>query len=306
MQYDKETKTGGLFTGYQNDAMKKKVEASGWPESVKTEAEKDEYIKDFYQQEGIQLDRSKIEKNPGKRQLAKLMANNQWGFLGMNTLKPQFKIVQHLDDWLNLLNDEKLVINDVQIITDDTLHVYYTDQREYHAGGLNTNVILATFVTSQARLKLYCELVRLGDRVLYCDTDSIFHLSKPGLYEPSLGTNLGEFTNEIDIEHGTHIVEWATAGKKNYGYRTNTGKKSATVKGFTFNYLTDLKLNFDSIKNTVTKAQHEKIACEQLVFKRNKKRMTVETSVQIKMYGFVYDTRILYDNFETVPFGYKE
>ena len=33
--------------------------------------------------------------------------------------------------------------------------------------------------------------------------------------------------------------------------------------------------------------------------------MTIDTSVQKKMYGFVYDTRILFENFETLPFGYK-
>ena len=68
--------------------------------------------------------------------------------------------------------------------------------------------------------------------------------------------------------------------------------------------MTNLKLNFDSIKNVVTKNQVEKIPCEQLVFKRNKKAMTIETSVKNKIYGFVYDTRILFDNFETLPFGF--
>ena len=306
MQYDKATKTGGLFTAYQNNAMKKKVEASGWPESAKTDMEKEAYVKDFYDQEGIQLDVSQIEKNPGRRQLAKLMANNQWGFLGMNTHKPQFKIVQHLDELLALTSDDKLKINDMIMVTEQTLHVYYIDKREYHQGGLNTNVILASFVTSQARLKLYNEMSRLGDRVFYCDTDSIFFLSKPDLYEPVLGTNLGDFTNEIDIEDGTHIVEWATAGKKNYAYKTNLGNSHCTVKGFTFNYLTNLKLNFESLKRVVVQDQTEKIPCEQLVFKRDKKRMTITTSVQNKMYGFVYDTRVLFDNFETLPFGYKE
>lgn len=32
--------------------------------------------------------------------------------------------------------------------------------------------------------------------------------------EPNLGTNLGEFTNEIDPEDGNYIKEWVSAGKK--------------------------------------------------------------------------------------------
>jgi hypothetical protein len=36
-------------------------------------------MNDVYDRENIMLDRSKIEKNPGKRALAKLMLNSFWG-----------------------------------------------------------------------------------------------------------------------------------------------------------------------------------------------------------------------------------
>ena len=39
------------------------------------------------------LDKAKIEKNPGKRSVAKLKANSQWGFLAMKTNRVQNKII---------------------------------------------------------------------------------------------------------------------------------------------------------------------------------------------------------------------
>lgn len=103
----------------------------------------------------------------------------------------------------------------------------------------------------------------------------------------------------------TYIQEWVSAGKKNYAYKTDKGNTHCTVKGFTFNYLTNLKLTFDSIKRIVTENQTDKITCAQLKFTRDKKKQTVQTKTQYKQYGFVYDTRILLDNYESNPYGYK-
>jgi hypothetical protein len=77
-QYDPETKTGGIFTDYINNALKAKQEASGYPESVKSEQDKDDYISTYYEKEGVLLDKKKIAKNPGMRTLAKLQLNTLW------------------------------------------------------------------------------------------------------------------------------------------------------------------------------------------------------------------------------------
>ena len=42
--------------------------------------------------------------------------------------------------------------------------------------GKNVNVAFAAYVTTQARLKLYEYLNKLGDSVLYCDTDSVIYI----------------------------------------------------------------------------------------------------------------------------------
>lgn len=58
-----------------NTWLKHKTEASGWPVHCVTEEEKTEYVRQYREHEGIELDPKQIEKNPGRKQLAKLMLN---------------------------------------------------------------------------------------------------------------------------------------------------------------------------------------------------------------------------------------
>jgi len=51
-KYDLETKSGGLFTGYINTFLRLKQQADGWPSWVKTDADKDKYIRDYESREG--------------------------------------------------------------------------------------------------------------------------------------------------------------------------------------------------------------------------------------------------------------
>ena len=116
--------------------------------------------------------------------------------------------------------------------------------------------------TCHARLKLYREIARLGDRVLYFDTDSIVFISRPGEYEPKLGEFLGEFTDELQCKDigckekectKTHyITEFISAGPKNYSFKTDIGTTTCKVRGFTLNKTNKLLINFDSMKEMVT------------------------------------------------------
>lgn len=60
-----------------------------------------------------------------------------------------------------------------------------------------TNIFIAAFTTCHARLKLYSEIEKLGDAVLYFDTDSIIYESC-GTNDPPTGNFLGQFTDELN------------------------------------------------------------------------------------------------------------
>ena len=70
-----------LFKDYVDTFLKIKQEASGYPKDCVTDEQKQRYIDEYYEHEGIRLDPNKIEYNPGLRSLAKLALNSLWGRL---------------------------------------------------------------------------------------------------------------------------------------------------------------------------------------------------------------------------------
>ena len=81
-----EQTTDELFKEYVDMFLKIKQEASGYPPDCVTDEQKQRYIEEYYQNEGIRLDPNKIEYNPGLRYLAKLVLNSLWGMYNMITL----------------------------------------------------------------------------------------------------------------------------------------------------------------------------------------------------------------------------
>jgi hypothetical protein len=86
----------------------------------------------------------------------------------------------------------------------------------------SVNVAVAAYVTTQARLKLYDYLNRLGQSVLDCDTDSVVCVQTRA--EPSkisIGNYVGDLTDELqDYGPGSYIEEFVSVGPKNcvFGY----------------------------------------------------------------------------------------
>ena len=59
--------------------IKIKLEASGYRKNCITDEQKQWYVNDIMENQGIQLDPTKINYNPDLRALAKLMLNSFWG-----------------------------------------------------------------------------------------------------------------------------------------------------------------------------------------------------------------------------------
>ena len=209
------------------------------------------YVQDYLEEEGIQLDPDKIQRNPGRRSLAKMMLNSFWGKYGQQGNKSQVKAISSPDRLYNLLNDDTRELQTLRVMNDEMIEVVYRHVQDEDPVQVNINVFVACFTTCWAGLKLYQEgLSQLHpEQVLYFDTDSIIFSQRPG--DPTLPTGdyLGEFTSEL--KPGDHIVEFASAGPKNYGYRTKDGKVECKVRGFTLNARGQSQLNFDLLKANV-------------------------------------------------------
>jgi hypothetical protein len=119
----------------------------------------------------------------------------------------------------------------------------------------HTSDVVGSFVTAGGRIRLYGFLDKLGDKALYCDTDSVIYVQGRG--ESALvetGDNLGDMASELKPNES--ITEYVGAGPKNYAYRTVnivTGESKTTckVRGVHPNYSASQVVNFEAMKNLI-------------------------------------------------------
>lgn len=171
---------------------------------------------------------------------------------------------------------------------------------------MQNKYILASFTTAHARLRLFSVLDRLGENVLYFDTDSVIFktLKSDDLHYLPIGNYLGELTNEITPEDG-HIVEFVSGGPKNYAYRTLSGREECKVRGFTLNWANSKLINFEAIKSLICTAQDRQIEIiNPCKISRDSRKRKLLNRTETKRYQMVYTKRRILPNLDTLPFGY--
>ncbi|KAG5873201.1 hypothetical protein JTB14_013361 [Gonioctena quinquepunctata] len=240
-----------------NRFIKIKQESSDWLSNCQTQAEKDRYIDRFLERENITLDFSKVIDNPGLRSLANLILNSFWGKFGQRENQPKTSIVNQSAEFFRMMSNPTIYVNTVLPVNEDTLIVNW-EYREEACDSLPTvNVVIAAFVTAQARLKLYGYLEQLEKRVLYYDTDSVIYVSRPGEFAIPTGEFVGDMTDELEKEGlDSYITEFVTGGPKNYSYtlwstKNREHKTVCKVKGISLNHSASQLINFDVIKDMV-------------------------------------------------------
>ena len=244
----------GLFADYVDTWLKIKQEASGWPRWCRTDAQKDQFVRQYEEHEGIRLDRDLIEKNPGRKATAKLMLNSFWGKFGERQNKPCVHSCQSPHDLYKYLYEPVFDVSALRICNDDVLEIVYKHVGDNVPSSSKTNIFIAAFTTCWARLKLYSYLELLQEQVLYYDTDSVIYRHKPGQPKVPIGDYLGEMTDELE---GDVITEFVSGGAKNYGYVTRGGKTECKVRGFTLNARGAAVLNYETMKTNILKELNE-------------------------------------------------
>lgn len=313
IQYDPVTKSGGLFAEYVNNFLKLKVEASGFPPNCMTEETRDNYIKEFYEKEGVQLEKQNIKKNAGLRSLAKLMLNSFWGKFGQREDKPMTHIISNPKDLYEKLIDPAIDIKSIIAVNDDAIIVNSSCKEEFAYPLKTVSLPVANYTTMGARLLLYKILDMLKNQVLYFDTDSIIFVHRPGDELPHTGPFLGDLTNELsEFGPNSYISEFVSGGPKNYAYKvyspdTQLESTVCKVKGFSLNFKNSQKINFDTVKSLVLSGDDSQaIYSEDYRICRTNDNI-VYSKIQSKKYRTVYTKRRRLNDgtFDTLPFGYK-
>ena len=211
-----------------------------------TDVDKEKYLQEYKDKEGIALERDAIQYNAGARTVWKQILNNLWGKMGRMP-----KSIFDPKEFFELLTSAGLDVTNANLINDNVMEMFYVMKDPFVEASDGTNVALAAFTTAQARIKLYKIMHALGRRVCYYDTDSIIYMVKEGEWEPPLGDHLEKLTNELD--DNDWIVMFVSAGPKNYAYKTHQGKTCCKVRGITLNFRASDKVNFETMVDLAEK-----------------------------------------------------
>ena len=202
-----------------------------------------------------------------------------------------------------MLSDDGFEVSDVHHVNRDCLYVSYKKSKEFQTPSLNTNVIIASYVMTHAKLELYSYLEQLKDHALYCDTDSVIYKHIVGEYNPPLGEFVGGMTDELG---GSHITVYISNGPKKLCNRTADGNQIVKVKGFTLNYVASNQLNFDVMKDmAISDEQHSIKIVGTSQIKKDLKRRQINTLPSSKSYKRIFHKRVINTtNHTSLPFGF--
>ena len=145
-------KSDTLFKEYIDTFAKIKLEASGYPKDCVTDEQRQWYVDDIFENQGIQLDPTKISYNPGLRILAKLMLNSFWGKFAQRFNLTKTKQIEDPQIFFDYLTSDEITVLDADLVSDEIMEIRYEYGDKLVQPDPKTNVVIAAFTTAYARL----------------------------------------------------------------------------------------------------------------------------------------------------------
>jgi hypothetical protein len=285
-----------LWKGYIRKFLKIKLDTSAFTCGEDEYREKARVL-------GVELE--ELKENPGMRYISKICLNSLWGKFGQN---PKVRHSEYIDtekDFYKLVLDDKIENISICFLNDNMVYTNYERKDEFLRVSYNTNIFIACFTSSWARLRLYDMLDKLGQNVCYCDTDSVVYIENgetKEIFDRYIGDSLGEWTDELK---GKHMDFWCCAQAKDYGYILNDGKQAGKVKGFRVNAESEEKMTVEQRKQLIRGAvDNININYNHFMIKN----CGIFTKHMAKQWAFKFDKRMIRhisdDEIDTLPYGY--
>ena len=312
-----EQQSSELFKPFVYKWLKIKQEASGYPSWAVTEQQKAQYVNDYKEQQGIELDPTKIERNEIVREMAKRQLNSFYGKFAENENKEQAELVSTYQRMHQLMSDPKIIVTGAVTVSEDNIFVNWRYVNNEDARQGVVNVAIASFITSYARRELWRALNTVEERcpgsVAYFDTDSIIYRATPSMEVLPTGSLLGELTSEVGA--GERMIKLVALGPKNYAYvvRKNDGSTYSVVKvkGITLTAKALQLLTVEKLKEIAEQyclhpdEEQVKVSIFQSRIGCDPKHQLVYQQEMYKVYRAVSEKRIVIGN-DTLPFGWQE
>ena len=121
------------FRQLRQQMAEDQTKAAGYPDWARTEDQKQQYISQYNEREGIKLEPTMIRKTPGRKATAKLMLNSFWGKFGENLNKPSTLAIDTPATPASLfqvISDPLLRIQSIRICTEDKLEIVHSKVKE--------------------------------------------------------------------------------------------------------------------------------------------------------------------------------
>lgn len=188
-----------------------------------------------------------------KKFVAKIIINSVWGKHAQRVIMPKTYIYDFKTDlediqlyFKNCVDGDRIHKN-AQPMSDTRIMYTAVDpkappdlHKQYLPAGL--------MVPEYGRLQLWEQMNKLGDRVLYCDTDSIIYVSEPGKYDVPIGDMVGDWEVEDVCTKHDGIREFVAWGPKSYGLKCGDGYTTVKAKGVSLKRATEKLFNFEVMK----------------------------------------------------------
>jgi len=293
-----EKKSTDLWRNYIKKFMKIKLETSPFSCSEEEYRNKAKLL---------EIELGELKPNPGLRFIAKICLNSLWGKFGQNSKITRREYIDNISKFYEIVLNKNIENLSVAFIEgqNELIYVTYQEKDECIKASYNTNIYVACFTTSHARLRLYDMMDKLNQNVCYCDTDSIVYIENENtkqIVAPYLGDSLGQWTDELN---GGHITYWNCAQPKDYGYILNNGDVKGKCKGFRVNAETEEKMTFEERTRLINgEVNSVNINYNQFVIKNTE----IFTKQMIKQWNFKFDKRIVVrvdeNHIDSVPYGF--
>ena len=257
-----------------------------------------------------------------RRAFAKETSNVGLGKFSQSDFKDKHKYIYSFQEYTNKrFFDSTVKVKNLTPLNDRIAELTFEPDDEMIGYHRNTQVVVYSFVTAFARIGMMRdmrELLKLGARLFYTDTDSIIfdypkNKDKKQLEKQfSMGSKA---YNAYKYETSAPIKSFVTLGAKNYSYVTHSGETSVKVRGFTLESKTAKgDINHEVMKDLLDKFVHKQIEStytNTFRMKIDRKTQTVKNSTIKKKYSNnVFDKRNVIapetknnSTYLTLPFG---
>jgi len=287
---------------------------------------------------GSYVDPSDFQNNPARRTVSKLIQNAFTGKWGQKEDYSNSAVFYEHDiqKCMKLVNDPNIRITYLEVldIEGQMISMNYEPYSGSSTTYLRKNDHIVAHITAYGRMMLHELEMKLGRRMLYCDTDSAYHEFMEQTPYVS-----GFRTGDLELEL-PRAEAWRALGRKSYSYRKTDGsivcrQKGVTLKGAQKNLFDELGMTrliesskrlWSSYQGKVLHAKALKAAYDEFQATVSVKQRLFVTEVKedhvpvkktrsidkcIKMHVFASKRKILWPeevsqctSIDSVPFGY--